>query len=69
MILTDDALEKRNGTAPTFQLYNTRAAAVGAAGTIAINANSTLTSTGVAMGFMVADTEDIANKMRGNKNV
>jgi len=57
MVLTDSTLEKRNVTAPTFQLYNTRLAQVGTAGTIAILANSVNIPTGATMGFIIADTE------------
>ena len=66
MILTDTTLEKRNVTAPTFQLYNTIAAQTGTAGTMAFNANSTLTSTGVAMAFLIGDTENIASDGSGS---
>jgi len=57
MILSDSTLEKRNVTAPVFQLYNTRVEQVGTAGTIAILANTANTSTGVSMGFITSDTE------------
>jgi len=57
MILTDSTLEKRNVTAPVFQLYNTRAPQTGNAGSINILANSVDNLTGVPMGFIIADTE------------
>jgi len=57
MALTDSTLEKRNVTAPVFQLYNTRTEQVGTAGSISILANTANTSTGVSMGFITADTE------------
>ena len=66
MILSDSTLEKRNVTAPVFQLYNTRAAQVGTAGSINILANSTDISIGASMGFLVADTEAIAGDGRGS---
>jgi len=60
MILTDALLEKRNVTAPAFQLYNTRTAATGTAATISMLANTVGTGTELAMGFIVADTESLA---------
>jgi len=57
MVLTDSTLEKRNVTAPVFQLFNTRTEQVGTAGTISILANTANTSIGVSMGFITADTE------------
>jgi len=57
LILTDSTLEKRNVTAPVFQLYNTRTAQTGTAGTINILANTGNTPTGISMGFIIADTE------------
>ena len=66
MILTDSTLEKRNVTAPSFQLYNTIAAQNGTAGTINILANSQNTSTGVTMGFIIGDTEDFTGDGRGS---
>lgn len=66
MFLTDSLLEKRNVTAPSFQLYNTRTEQVGTAGTISILANTANTSTGVAMGFIISDTEVATTDGRGS---
>lgn len=66
MILTDSILEKRNVTAPSFQLYNTRAAQTGTAGTINILANSTSVPTGISMASIIADTEVIAGSGIGS---
>jgi hypothetical protein len=66
MILTDDTLQKQNVTAPNFELYNTRTAQVGTAGIISILANSSDISTGIPMGFLIADTEAIAGDGRGS---
>ena len=69
MILSDSTLEKRNVTAPSFQLYNTRAFQAGTAGTISILANSENSSIGVTMGFIIADTEVAAGDARGSLKV
>ncbi len=66
MALTDSTLQKNNVTAPSFQLYNTRTEATGTAGTISILANTANTSTGVAMGFIIADTEVETTDGRGS---
>jgi len=57
MILTDSTLEKRNVTAPNFNLNNTRVAATGTVGTFSFIANTT-TLSGVNMAFIIGDTEN-----------
>lgn len=66
MVLTDSTLEKRNVTAPTFQLYNTIAAQVGTAGTISFLANSSGVPTGISMASIIADTEVITGSGIGS---
>jgi len=66
MFLTDALLEKRNVTAPAFQLHNTRVAQTGTVATIAFLANSTNISTGVSMAFILSDTESITGNGTGS---
>lgn len=66
MILSDSTLQKLNVTAPSFELYNTRAAATGTAGTINILANSTSIPTGATMGFIIGNTESISGNGTGS---
>ena len=62
MILTDSTLEKRNVTAPSFQLYNTRSAATGTAATMSFMANTTDSpAVGVSMAFLIGDTENFGS--------
>jgi len=56
MTHTDSTLQKRNVTSPSFELYNTRSAAAGTAGSISFLAESASQS-GVAMAYIIGETE------------
>jgi len=66
MVLTDSTLQKRNVTAPIFELFNTRDAEVGTAGTIQFLANTATFPDGAIMGFIFADTEVITTTGSGS---